>query len=92
MILPILIAKDRNAIVLKDDYKIGWLNRDGIEWLWTVWGSAANLENAIKCANDTIKQKCERPIYLSETPLIKGNIVQTEKLDMKQLNKSTQTI
>lgn len=86
MILPILIAKDRNAIILKDDYKIGWLNRDGNEWLWIVWGSASSLENAIKCANDTIKQKGERPIYFSEIPLIKGNIVQTEKLVIKQLN------
>lgn len=86
MILPILIAKERDAKILKDDYKIGWFNRDGNEWLWTVWGSASNLENAIKCANDTIKQKGERLIYLSEIPLIKGNIVQTEKLDMKQLN------
>lgn len=86
MILPILIAKDRNAIILKDDYKIGWFNRDGKEWLWTVWGSASNLENAIKYANDTVRQKGDRPIYLSETPLIKGNIVQTEELDMKLLN------
>lgn len=86
MIMPILIAKDRNAKILKDDYKIGWLNRDENEWLWIVWGSAANLEKAIMCAEDTIRQKGERPVYLSETPLIKGNIVQTEELDMKLLN------
>ena len=86
MSLPILLAKDRNAKFLKDDYKIGWLKKEDENWLWIVWGSASSLENAIKCANDTITQKGERPIYLSETPLIKGNIVQTEKLNLKQLN------
>ena len=86
MVLPILLAKDRNAKFLKDDYKIGWLQKENNEWLWMVWGSASSLENAIKCAKDTISQKGERPIYLSETPLIKGNIVQTEELNIKRLN------
>lgn len=86
MALPILLAKDRNAKFLKDDYKIGWLNKEEEKWLWIVWGSASSLENAVKCANDTIIQKGERPIFLSEKPLIKASIVQTEKLSLKQLN------
>lgn len=86
MVLPILIAQDRNAKFMKDDYKIGWLQRQDSEWLWIVWGSAVNLEKAIMCANDTISKKGERPIYLSETPLIKGNIVQSEELNLKQVN------
>lgn len=88
MSLPILIAKDKNAKVefFKDDYKIGWLKREGERWLWMVWGSASNLDKAIKIANETIDKKGERPIYLSEEPLVNAVIIQTELLNLKQLN------
>lgn len=32
--LPILLAKDKNARFMKDDYKIGWLAQDEKSWLW----------------------------------------------------------
>lgn len=86
--VPILIAKDKNAKIFKDDYKIGWYQKDNNsdDWIWLVWGSCPNLESAIKCANDVIREKGERAIYLCDTPLSKELEVQTEKLTFKQLN------
>lgn len=86
--IPILIAKDKNATICKDDYKIGWYQKDSNsdDWLWIVWGSCPNLESAIKCANDVIEEKGERPIYLCDTPLSKELKVQTDKLILEQLN------
>jgi len=85
MSMPILLAKDRNAKFFKDDYKIGWLMQDGKSWLWIVWGSCKDLDTAIKCADDTIKEKGDRPIYVSDEPLSKDG-VQTDKLNIRQLN------
>lgn len=86
MSLPILLAKDREAKILKDDYKIGWLKREDEGWLWMTWGSAETLDKAIKIANEVVQEKGERPIYLSEIPLIKQIVIQTEELDLKRLN------
>jgi len=83
--LPILLAKDKNAKIMKDDYKIGWLTQDEKSWLWIVWGSYKDLDAAIKCANDTIKEKGDRPIYISDEPLSKDG-VQTDKLYTRQIN------
>lgn len=83
--LPILLAKDKNAKILKDDYKIGWLVQDEKSWLWIVWGSCKDLDTAIKCAKDTIEKKGDRPVYISDKPLSKDG-VQTDNLNIRQLN------
>lgn len=67
--LPLLIAKQKDAKILKDDYKLGWLLQDNTGYIWAVWGSSNNLENAIKVAKQTIDEKGERTVYLSETPI-----------------------
>lgn len=87
--IPLLIAKDKNAKVYKDDYQIGWYYKDSDsdDWLWIVWGVCPNLDSAIKCANDVIKEKGERPIYLCDTALSRKLEIQTEKLILKQLNR-----
>lgn len=85
MNLPILIAKARNAIICKDQYKIGWLVKQGHEWFWVVWGAAKDLDSAIRCAKLTIKEKGERAVYLSENPLLKTSDVQTEELELTEI-------
>lgn len=68
---PLLIAKQKDAKFLKDDYKLGWLFQDNTGYLWTVWGSSRNLENATKAIKEVIEEKAQEGIivYLSETPL-----------------------
>lgn len=68
-VLPILIAKQKDAKVLKDDFKIGWLIEDEIQYAWMVWGSSSNLDNALKVAREVISEKGNRPVYVSDIPI-----------------------
>lgn len=70
--LPILIAKKEGMKICPDDYKIGWLMKDDLSGFWMIWGSCKDLKTALKCAKDTIKEKGEREVYLSSTPLPKS--------------------
>jgi hypothetical protein len=67
--LPLLIAQQKNARFLKDDYKLGWLFQDNTGYLWTVWGSSNNFENAMKVAKQVINEQGDRTVYISKTPL-----------------------
>lgn len=71
MVLQILISKQKNQRICPDDYKIGWLAIDETKGYWMIWGSCSSKENALKCARDTIKQKGERDIFISDQPLEK---------------------
>jgi 23S rRNA maturation-related 3'-5' exoribonuclease YhaM len=75
MELPLLIAKQKDAKILKDDYKLGWLFQDDTCYLWTVWGSSNNLENAMKVAKQVIEEKGNRKVYLSKIPLKRDEVV-----------------
>lgn len=81
--LPLLIAKDKDAKICKDDYKLGWLTQDETGWLWTVWGSCKDFETV---KNHILKEKGDRKVYLSEKPLSAKLEVQNEKLELKELN------
>lgn len=80
--LPILIAKDKDAKIFKNYYKIGWLMMQGNEWTWIVWGNARNLDGAKKCARLTIRKNGKRQIYLSENPLSRKIKEQRDKLQL----------
>lgn len=71
MELPILIAKKEGQNICPDDYKVGWLMKNETQGLWLIWGSCKDLNTALKCVKDTIKEKGEREIYLSSIPLDK---------------------
>lgn len=71
MALPILISKQKNQRICPDDYKIGWLMKDKEKGYWMIWGSCSNKQNALKYAKDTIKQKGEREIFVSDELLEK---------------------
>lgn len=73
--LPLLIAKQKDAKFLTDDYKLGWLFQDDTTYLWTVWGSSSNLKNALKVAKEVIAEKGDRMVYLSEIPLERSKVV-----------------
>ena len=70
--LPILISKKEDMKILPDDYKVGWLMKDNLSGLWIIWGSCKDLNTALKCAKDVIKEKGEREVYLSSVPLSKN--------------------
>ena len=86
--LPLLIAQQKNARFLKEDYKLGWLFQDDTGYLWTVWGSTSNFENAIKIAKQVINEQGERIVYLSKTPIERDKAVyeplSLEEIDMAQ--------
>jgi hypothetical protein len=88
MHLPLLISK-ANWIKLKmfqNDYKIGYLLKDDNKCYWTTWGSCKDLESALKCVKDFIKEKGEREVYLSDIPLDK-NISLEQFKTLKRLDK-----
>lgn len=61
MHLPLLISK-ASWIKLKmfqNDYKIGCLLKDDNKCYWTTWGSCKDLESALKCVKDFIKETGE---------------------------------
>ena len=72
---PILIAKQKDAPILKDDYKLGWLYQNKKGYIWAVWGSSNNLGNALKAADDVIRKQGPRPVYVSETPLERAKAI-----------------
>jgi hypothetical protein len=84
--LPLLIAKQKGAKILKDDYKLGWLIQDETGYLWTVWGSSNNLENAKKVAKQVIEEKGSRMVYLSEVPIERGEVVYEPLPELKEVD------
>jgi hypothetical protein len=84
---PLLIAKQKDARFLKDDYKLGWLFRDENSYLWVVWGSSRNLENALKVAKQVVTEKANGTVvYLSETTLEKGEVICEPLPELKEMN------
>lgn len=73
-VLPLLISKEDNQTIRKDDYKLGWLFKDenGNKAYWMTWGSSANLESALKVAQEVIEEKGRRDVFISDTPLTKN--------------------
>ena len=57
--------------ICPDDYKVGWLMKDATKGYWMIWGSCKDLESALNCARETIKENGEREVYLSTIPLEK---------------------
>jgi 23S rRNA maturation-related 3'-5' exoribonuclease YhaM len=82
--LPLLIAQQKNAKFLKDDYKLGWLFQDNTGYIWTVWGSSNNFENAVKVAKQVIDEQGKRTVYLSKTPLERDKAVY-EPLSLEEI-------
>lgn len=84
--MPLLIAKQKDARFMKDDYKLGWLMQGTEEegWYWIVWGSTSKYDNVIKIANQVLTEKGDRAVYLSEQPLLKG-VICKDKLDLQNI-------
>lgn len=83
--LPLLIAKDKDAVICKDDYHLGWLVQNDANWYWMVWGACKDRESAIRAKDNVLKEKGERQVFFSKKPLSRKG-VQTEKLELKILN------
>lgn len=73
--LPLLIARDKNAKICKEDYKLGWLFQDDVSYFWMVWGSSINLQSALKIAKQVLVEQGERKVYLSDRPLTRDAVV-----------------
>jgi len=84
---PLLIAKQKDARFLKDDYKLGWLFRDETGYLWVVWGSSNCIENALKIAKQVVSEKANSTkVYLSEIPLERDKAIYEEMPKLKEIN------
>ena len=77
---PLLIAKDKNAKICKDDYKLGWLIQDKNEFIWMTWGSSSTYENAIRAAKDVLLKQGFRTVLFSEIPLTTRKAVPNSEL------------
>lgn len=83
---PLLIAKQKGAKFCKEDYKLGWLFQDDTGYLWMVWGSSSNLENALKVAKQVVEEKANGTmVYLSEVPLERDKAIYEPLPEMKEV-------
>jgi hypothetical protein len=82
--VPLLIAKDRNAKICKDDFKVGWLQKSTVnkDWIWIVFGSCANFAHAKKCCEEIVQEKGDRFVYYSVSPLSCELEAQMEELEL----------
>lgn len=86
MSLPLLIAKDKNAKILKDDYKLGWITMDDKSVYWMVWGSSKDYDSALSAAKDVLNKKGNRPVYFSDNPVPRGCVVSKKECDFREIN------
>ncbi len=86
MSLPLLIAKDKNAKILKDDYKLGWMIEDNQSIYWAVWGSSKDYNTAISAAKDVLFQKGDRKIFVSDNPMPKSCIISKKECSFTEIN------
>jgi len=86
MSLPLLIAKDKNAKVLKDDYKLGWIMEDIESIYWMVWGSAKDYNTAMCTARDVLNQQGDRKVFISDNPIPKNNIINKNECNFREIN------
>ena len=86
MDLPLLIAKDKNAKFLKDDYKLGWIMEDDTQIYWMVWGSSKDYETAMSAARDVLNQKGYRKVFVSDNPVSRNCIINKEDCDFREIN------
>jgi hypothetical protein len=81
----LLIAQQKGAKILKDDYKLGWLLQDETGYYWMVLGSSKTLELAMKCAKELIEQKGPMTVYVSDAPITRGQIVREPLPELKEV-------
>jgi len=86
MSLPLLIAKDKNPKILKDDYKLGWIMEDADSIYWMVWGSSKDYDTAISAAKDVLSQKGSRKVFISDNPVPKQCIISKNECSFREIN------
>ena len=91
MAIPLLISKKDipNTPIFKffkEDYRIGYLYIDETKGYWSIWGSCENLDKAIKCVKDFIREKGYRDVYLSNDYLKDINLTLDQIKSFKKLN------
>ena len=84
--MPLLIAKQKNAKLLKDYYHLGWLMQDETGYYWVVWGCSSNIDNAMKVTKQLIEEKGKMPIFISDTPIERGVIVHEPLPELREVN------
>lgn len=85
MSMSLLIAKDKNAKFLKDDYKLGWIMEDDKSIYWMVWGSSKDYETAISAAKDTLNQKGNRKVFVSDEPIPRDTIFSKSEYHFREI-------
>jgi hypothetical protein len=85
MPLPLLIAKDKNAKFLKNDYKLGWILEDDESFYWSVWGSSKDYDTAMSAAKDLLNQKGYRKIFVSNNPIPKECIISKKECSFQEI-------
>jgi len=85
MLLPLLIAKDKNAKFLKDDYKLGWIMEDDTQIYWMVWGSSKDYKTAMSVARDVLNQKGYRKVFVSDNPMPKDCIISKNECNFYEI-------
>lgn len=85
MALPLLIAKDKNAKILKDDYKLGWIMEDEESVYWSVWGSSKNYDTAISAAKDVLNQQGNRKVFVSDNPVPRQCIISKNECSFREI-------
>lgn len=86
MSMPLLIAKDKNAKVLKNDYKLGWIMEDNKSIYWMVWGSSKDYNTAILAAKDVLKEKeITTKIFVSDNPVPRNYIISKTECDFREI-------
>jgi hypothetical protein len=83
--LPLLIAKDKNAKFLKDDYKLGWIMEDDTQIYWTVWGSSKDYKTAISAAKNVLNQKGDRKVFVSDNPVPRNCVINKEECNFREI-------
>lgn len=85
MTLPLLIAKDKNAKVLKEDYKLGWIMEDDESIYWTVWGSSKDYDTALSAVKDVLNKKGDRKVFVSDNPVPRNLIISKNECNFREI-------
>ena len=85
MSLPLLIAKDKNAKFLKDDYKLGWIMEDNESIYWMVWGSSKDYDTALSAARDTLNKTGYHKVFVSDDPVPRECIISKSECNFREI-------
>jgi len=86
MPLPLLIAKDKNAKILKDDYKLGWIMEDDKSIYWMVWGSSKTYDLAVGVARQVLSEQGELKVFVSDNPVPRQCITSKKECNFREID------